>query len=660
MRILFILFVILPSIVSGQFISATYESGDIPTSLNNFDPTCTGPVTTLSIQLPPGGPWQVIGIDIIYTMTALGSGWKSDQRSQIHFQNTNTTEGAVYPGTGNTTGSQAYNRTGVDIANGIYPGNTDLIFEMRAWRTFGTNACNFTFNIVNNSLWKIIVYYNQIPPDGNIGIGTQNPDESALLDLSSFQKGFLPPRMSTAFRASINNPAKGLVVYDTDLESIQVYNGNWQPLATGQGSQWDFNGSYLYYNGSNVGIGTSSPGALLHVNGNTTGSGNVLFSGAYKSSNPGPAPATGAGTRMMWYPDKAAFRAGKVNGSQWNTDEVGDVSNAWGDNTKASSYAATAWGFGTTASSLYATAWGDNTYATEQRSTAWGYGTEASGTGSTAWGDNTSAFGYTSTAWGSQTAALSQQSTAWGGSTTASNTNATAWGSNTTASGQNSTAWGSSSTASGSHTSAFGQGVIAPSGFETALGRYNTTYTPNSSTDWNTSDRLFVIGNGTATNSRSNAMVVLKSGNTGIGTSTPTERLDVNGNARVRSIASGAFVGPVNRTSDGTFTTATSDARLKENIRPLENGLDKTRQLQGVTYTWKESPELGKRIGFIAQDVEKVLPELVFTNEVDGYLGLNYAEITAVLTEAIKEQQAVIEQLLKRMEILERMIQNRD
>lgn len=52
---------------------------------------------------------------------------------------------------------------------------------------------------------------------------------------------------------------------------------------------------------------------------------------------------------------------------------------------------------------------------------------------------------------------------------------------------------------------------------------------------------------------------------------------------------------------------------------------------------------MGIRIGFIAQEVEQIFPELVFTNEVDGYKGVNYAEMSAVLVEAIKEQQTVIE-----------------
>jgi hypothetical protein len=126
----------------------------------------------------------------------------------------------------------------------------------------------------------------------------------------------------------------------------------------------------------------------------------------------------------------------------------------------------------------------------------------------------------------------------------------------------------------------------------------------------------------------------------GINNTDPTQSLDVNGNARFRTIGSGAYAGVVNRAADGTLTTSTSDGRLKENVESLENSLDKVTRLRGVSFTWKSNPEYGKRIGFIAQEFEKVMPELVFTNEADGYKGINYAEVSAVLVEAVKELKA--------------------
>jgi len=140
----------------------------------------------------------------------------------------------------------------------------------------------------------------------------------------------------------------------------------------------------------------------------------------------------------------------------------------------------------------------------------------------------------------------------------------------------------------------------------------------------------------------------------------PTQTLDVNGNARFRSVGSGAYAGVLNRTADGTLTTSTSDVRLKEGISTLKNSLSKVLTLRGVNFTWKSNPEMGNRIGFIAQEMELVFPELVFTNETDGYKGVNYAEMSAVLVEAIKEQQKIIEELRSKNAELENKVNEID
>jgi hypothetical protein len=264
----------------------------------------------------------------------------------------------------------------------------------------------------------------------------------------------------------------------------------------------------------NVGIGTSTPTALLHTNGIGTGGGNVLFVGAYKAT-PGDPPASGAGTRMMWYPDKSAFRVGGVLGTNWDKDSIGIYSVAMGYNTKAKGAVSTAMGFATTASGSSSTAMGYNTIASGEYSTTMGYFTNASGSFSTAMGYNTIASG--------------EYSTTMGYFTNASGSFSTAMGYNTLASGYLSTAMGRETNASGNYSTAMGLYSTALSYVETVVGNWNTNYTPNSSTAWNTNDRLFVIGNGTGSTTRSDAMVVLKNGNTGIGTSTPTALLHTNG-----------------------------------------------------------------------------------------------------------------------------------
>jgi len=141
-----------------------------------------------------------------------------------------------------------------------------------------------------------------------------------------------------------------------------------------------------------------------------------------------------------------------------------------------------------------------------------------------------------------------------------------------------------------------------------------------------------------------------------INTTDPTQTLDVNGTVRIRSIGSGAYSTNVNRAADGTLTTATSDIRMKQDISTLENSLSNVLKLRGVSFVWKKEPSMGKRIGFIAQEVEQVIPELVFTNDVDGYKGVNYSEMTAVLVEAVKEQQKQIEALKAELEALKKIV----
>ena len=92
-----------------------------------------------------------------------------------------------------------------------------------------------------------------------------------------------------------------------------------------------------------------------------------------------------------------------------------------------------------------------------------------------------------------------------------------------------------------------------------------------------------------------------------------------------------------------------SDKRLKENIKPIESALDKVSKLQGVTFDWKPSDsilEIKEDVGFIAQDVQKVIPELVRENK-DGMLSMRHQGIAPILLEAIKELKAEIEELKK-------------
>jgi hypothetical protein len=109
--------------------------------------------------------------------------------------------------------------------------------------------------------------------------------------------------------------------------------------------------------------------------------------------------------------------------------------------------------------------------------------------------------------------------------------------------------------------------------------------------------------------------------------------------------------------------TAYSDGRKKDNVVSIKNALDGVLKLRGVTYTWNDKKEsdigYGKtEIGVIAQEVEKVFPEVVkYMEDVDVY-SVAYGNITAILIEAIKEQHSIITSQNDRLERIENFINN--
>jgi hypothetical protein len=105
-------------------------------------------------------------------------------------------------------------------------------------------------------------------------------------------------------------------------------------------------------------------------------------------------------------------------------------------------------------------------------------------------------------------------------------------------------------------------------------------------------------------------------------------------------------------------TTTSSDRKLKKNIQSLEGSLEKVLGLRGVSFEWKKNNK--KSIGFIAQEVQEVVPDLVKNNRkehdgvlVDEHLGVDYGNVTALLVEAMKEQQQIINKLEARLKALE-------
>ncbi|MCW5885987.1 MAG: hypothetical protein KIT33_13535, partial [Candidatus Kapabacteria bacterium] len=346
---------------------------------------------------------------------------------------------------------------------------------------------------------------------------TASGNYSTAMGINVIASGFY----STALGFGVSSPSAyetAIGVYNTTYTptSISSWNSSDRLFVIGNGSSGGERTDALVVlkNGS-TGIGTSTPTALLHTNGTGKDEGNILFVGEYKSTDPGSPPASGAGTRMMWYPDKAAFRAGAVIGVQWDKANIGIHS--------------VAMGYNNTASGDFSNAMGHNTIAYGDNSTTLGSHNSAHGDYSTAIGYANTASGGISTAMGGNTIASGDVSTAMGGGTTASSTFSTAMGENSTASGYASTAMGSN--------------TKARSGYETVLGRWNVDYTPTTPSAWHVNDQLFVIGNGTGSTSRSNAMTILKNGRIGIGTATPVALLHITDTDEGNILFEGEFKG---------------------------------------------------------------------------------------------------------------------
>ena len=156
----------------------------------------------------------------------------------------------------------------------------------------------------------------------------------------------------------------------------------------------------------NTGLGTEAPAALLHVQGTATRRGNVLFAGEFSETTPGAPPASGAGTRLMWYPGKSAFRAGTALETSWDQGSIGNYSVALGLNPIASGVASFAAGSGAKAAGEASAAVGTSAEAGGNNAMAVGYFTQASRS-------------YTFAA-GSQTVASEEYAVAFGNKTTAS------------------------------------------------------------------------------------------------------------------------------------------------------------------------------------------------------------------------------------------------
>ncbi|MBX2994546.1 MAG: tail fiber domain-containing protein, partial [Bdellovibrionaceae bacterium] len=490
-------------------------------------------------------------------------------------------------------------------------------------RSWGIGKSNnpskfFIFNSTVNDNSAAANYVMTMENSGNVGIGTTSPN--VTLDLGSKTDALRLPAGTTAQRPG--SSANGDLRYNSTSSQMEAYvAGSWTSLLTTGQSR-----GFSVYNSVHVGTGTVNWAGVLYNDGNYTpanGRYTATVSGLYYLCTSGISYSLA--TYARWYI--------QINGVNKSTEcRTGAVGGDYGS-----------CGVCTTAfmnAGDYATVnvTNDGIYS--------GYG----GFSGVMISGSTVASG------GSGTANYIPQ---WTSSTALGNSPIAVSGSNV---GVGTSSPGVKLDVSGTVRANVAEGSNALSLLNSANGG---SWNFRLQGDGSTANNLYLD----SSNLGGNALTIRSNGNIGIGTTAPTQKLHVYGTAKIDSIMGGEINGAGNFHLDargggatylnwssgsggvyimngamgygsiyaGAFTV-NSDKTLKKNIEPIKNSLDLVNQMNGVKFNWinpKESPD--RQVGVIAQDVQKVLPELVTTNKETGRLAVNYPALVAPLIEAVKE-----------------------
>lgn len=486
-----------------------------------------------------------------------------------------------------------------------------------------TNVITYvSFNIkwVNNSLIKIYIVLCCLmasPASAQVGIGTQTPDNSAILDLFSTEKGLLIPRMNSTQRLAIPNPANGLLVYDGNLSKLYFFDGSsWNELGKEgpqgpQGPKGD--------QGDPGSPGTNGINGTNGANG-ADGQDGVGIANIVDNSN---------GTFTVNYTDGSndSFSVPVGGGNGWNlsgnsgTDPLTEF-------------------VGTTdAQDLVFKTENIERLRIQQGNAAGGYiGINNNNPGARL--DVTGGTPSTNYAFRVQNSSQTNFSVRDDGHVSINNELGIGTAEPDAAlhirKGANARLIMDATVAT------FFRRLEIGTSF-TGIGPSTTFFKMNDPQQ----DLVFISNNGTVAERlrfKDNGQLILGEA---AGTLTPngTNRLTVNGNVHVDGdITAGGTIGP-------------SDGRFKKNIKSIDKGLDLVLGLRPVTYQWKKCYTAGKGMeenkkyfGFISQEVEKVFPEAVVRKElpvankkVSDFRFINQTNFTPVLVKALQEQQALIE-----------------
>jgi len=575
-----------------------------------------------------------------------------------------------------------------------------------------------------NSMWRIIVWgticftfsFLNVSGQGiSINGGGSSPDSSAILDIQSTTKGLLIPRMTLEERDAILMPVLGLMVFQTDdVQGFYYYDGSsWVPVTRSSTDiNWIISGGDIYNNNEgNVGIGTSTPSGKLHISSSSDTSQLIIDANiSQTNTHPFIKFRRSDGVELMWINSDhqsntfIGFGSGRVNNA---------ISGAATNNTFIGSYAgySNTGGFGNTANgatALYGNTLGYNNTATGLwalssnttacQNTAVGYDalfSQAYSNNNVTWNSDNVAIGYAALSSNAPTSTINGISnTAVGSFALTANTI-----------GYDNTGIGTSAlytNTAGHENTALGRQSL----FYNTIGEGNSangykSLRTNSTGSGNTAHGTFALFNSTI--GSFNTAV----GNHALENNTTGEQNSCLGNysntslsnlGNATAIGSFAIVNTADKVRLGSSNVTVvegqvayswpSDGRFKENLQHDVKGLDFILKLEPVSFNFnrltyarhihetitKEREEKlidqskNRSVGFIAQDVEKIIQQTGFAsfdavhvpvNETDNY-SMGYAEFVVPLVKAVQELNTKLisenEMLTKRIEKLEALV----
>ena len=496
--------------------------------------------------------------------------------------------------------------------------------------------------------------------------------------------GVVLPRFSAL---DAGDPQPGKIFFDTTTQN----------LVLGDSRHWKFLTNPFFTQGTTI-IAEDTDNSLLF------GLATIPISGLPQDGN-----------TMMYYQFKGAFRGGALeNSAAYDIDSLGDHSFGYGKNVLVKGRGAVSFGLDNIAEANYSSVLGTHNEVRTSAAVSFALGTQNLVVGS----QGSGTLGNDCTVLGSSGAlAMGYESTTSGSSgsfsigrnvTTEGNSGALSLGLNNI-------------TYADSGASALGYDLLNVYNHSLVVGKFNDPLGSIGANALTGKSPIFMVGNGDASDDRSNALVLLKKGWAGFGTNEPEARLHIEANstqdhphlilkesnnvdpgrmqfhntnsdsnfwamaARPRNNAlnssaymnfyySGLGQNVLRLTGDGDAEFAgdvtascgvltCSDARYKKDLNGLGSVLKKIKEIDGLYYYWKkdEFPERSfdadRQIGILAQNIEHHFPELVHTNA-DGYKSVAYDRLGPILLEGIKEQQSLIDDLTaQNIKLEESMIQ---